>query len=229
MLGVMANGWTWYRDPWVWDEFDRLANDGFFKGFDRVAFYGASMGGYAACAFAAASPGCEVVAISPQSTLDKNVVPWETRYKIAWDRDFSGAYGDAATASRAAQQVTILFDPYEPLDRGLPPPMHGCCGPHCWATGLARPCHRWGSCRRWFWRPLTAGLRRRNFTDFCACATALPAISVNCSYAHLIGADRSWRAGLALGFCAKATIDLSGKRWPGFKRRSADGYCLTGA
>ncbi|MGB7268047.1 MAG: hypothetical protein WBC90_00850 [Albidovulum sp.] len=118
MLGVMANGWTWYRDPWVWAEFDRLASDGFFKRFDRVAFYGASMGGYAACAFAAASPGCEVVAISPQSTLDKSVVPWETRYKIAWDRDFSGAYGDAATASRAASQVTILFDPYEPLDRG---------------------------------------------------------------------------------------------------------------
>lgn len=117
MLGVMANGWTWYRDPWVWAEFDRLAAEGFFARFDRVAFYGASMGAYAACAFAAAHPGCEVVAISPQSTLDKSVVPWETRYKTAWASDFGGKYGDAAEASRSAGRVSILFDPYEPLDR----------------------------------------------------------------------------------------------------------------
>jgi hypothetical protein len=117
MLGVMANGWTWYRDPWVWAEFDRLEAEGFFARFDRVVFYGASMGGYAACAFSVASPGCDVVAISPQSTLDKSVVPWETRYKTAWDRDFTGRYGDAAMVSRTAGRVAILFDPYEPLDK----------------------------------------------------------------------------------------------------------------
>lgn len=116
MLGVMANGWTWYRDPWVWAEFDRLAAEGFFARFRRVVFYGASMGGYAACAFVPACPGADVVAISPQSTLDRALVPWETRYRAAWGRDFSGRYGDAAEASRAAGRVTILFDPYEPLD-----------------------------------------------------------------------------------------------------------------
>lgn len=118
MLGAMAGGWTWYRDPWVSDEFDRLAAEGFFAQFNRVVFYGASMGGYAACAFSAACPGADVVAISPQSTLDKTIVPWETRYKVAWDRDFSGKYGDAAQASHAARKVTILYDPYEPLDAG---------------------------------------------------------------------------------------------------------------
>lgn len=116
MLGVMANGWTWYRDGWVSDQFDQLAAAGFFKGFTRVVFYGASMGGYAACAFVAACPGADVVAISPQSTLDRRLVPFETRYKSAWDRDFSGKYGDAAEASKAAGRVTILHDPYEPLD-----------------------------------------------------------------------------------------------------------------
>jgi hypothetical protein len=118
MLGVMAGGWTWYRDPWVAQEFDRLAASGFFAQFERVVFYGASMGGYAACAFSAACPGADVVAISPQSTLDKAQVPWETRYKVAWDRDWSGKYGDAAEASRAARRVSILYDPYEPLDAG---------------------------------------------------------------------------------------------------------------
>ena len=116
MLGVLAGGWTWYREPWVYQQFDDLRDAGFFDQFDRVVFYGASMGGYAACAFSPAAPGCEVVAISPQSTLDKSVVRWETRYKAVWGKDFSGPYGDAAEVSKAAKRVSILFDPYEPLD-----------------------------------------------------------------------------------------------------------------
>ena len=116
MLGVLAGGWTWYREPWVCEQFDDLQANGFFSGFKRVVFYGASMGGYAACAFSPAAPGCDVVAISPQSTVDKTIVPWETRYKAVWGRDFSGKYGDAAKVSSAAGQVSILYDPYEPLD-----------------------------------------------------------------------------------------------------------------
>ena len=116
MLGCMANGWTWYRDPWVSAEFDALASSGFFRRFERVVFYGASMGGYAACAFSGAAPGADVVAISPQSTVDKTVVPWESRYKTVWGADFSGKYGDAALASAAARRVTLLYDPFEPLD-----------------------------------------------------------------------------------------------------------------
>lgn len=116
MLGVMAAGWTWYRDPWVPDQFAALAAEGFFARFSRVVFYGASMGGYAACAFVGACPGADVVAISPQSTLERGLVPWETRYRTAWGRDFSGPTGDAAVASAAARRVTLLYDPYEPLD-----------------------------------------------------------------------------------------------------------------
>lgn len=116
MLGVTAAGWTWFRDPWVVAEFDRLRDTGFFARFGRVVFYGASMGGYGACAFSAACPGADVVAISPQSTLDRGLTPWETRYRTAWGRDFTGPYGDAAQASQSARRVTLLYDPYEPLD-----------------------------------------------------------------------------------------------------------------
>ena len=118
MLGVMANGWTWYRDDWVGEQFDALAAQAFFHRFKRVVFYGASMGGYAACAFSGAHPGATVVAISPQSTLDKAIVPWETRYKTAWNSDFTGRYGDAALVSGAADRVLLFYDPYEPLDAG---------------------------------------------------------------------------------------------------------------
>lgn len=116
MLGVTAAGWTWFRDPWVIAEFERLREEGFFGRFRRVVFYGASMGAYAACAFSGACPGADVVAISPQSTLDRTVVPWETRYATAWGRDFSGPTGDAVTASLGARRVVLMYDPYEPLD-----------------------------------------------------------------------------------------------------------------
>lgn len=118
MLGVLAGGWTWYREPWVAQTFDRLRDEGFFDRYKRVVFYGASMGGYAAAAFSAACPGADVVVMSPQSTLDKSMVPFETRYHAAWGFDYSGPYGDAAQSSRTARAVTILFDPYEPLDSG---------------------------------------------------------------------------------------------------------------
>ncbi|KIC15036.1 hypothetical protein [Leisingera sp. ANG-Vp] len=112
MLGVMANGWTWFRHPEVTARFEALRDSGFFAQFKRVVFYGASMGGYAAAAFAAAAPGSTVFAISPQSTLDKTLVPWEMRYKKVWDRDFSGPFGDAALASQDAGDVHIMYDPY---------------------------------------------------------------------------------------------------------------------
>ncbi|WP_323775597.1 hypothetical protein [Leisingera sp.] len=112
MLGVMANGWTWFRHQEVSAKFEALRDSGFFAQFSRVVFYGASMGGYAAAAYAAAAPGSTVFAISPQSTLDKTLVPWEMRYKKVWDRDFSGPFGDASLASQAAGDVHIMFDPY---------------------------------------------------------------------------------------------------------------------
>ncbi|MDM7458780.1 MAG: hypothetical protein P3W94_005390, partial [Paracoccus sp. (in: a-proteobacteria)] len=116
MLGVLAGGWSWYREPWVAEQFLRLRDEGFFSTYRRVVFYGASMGGYAAAAFSAACPGADVVAISPQSTLDRKLVPWETRYRTAWGYDYSGPFGDAAQVSAEAARVTILYDPYERLD-----------------------------------------------------------------------------------------------------------------
>lgn len=118
MLGVMAEGWTWYRDPWVFDEFDRLRDSGFFRRFRHVIFYGASMGGYAALSFSSACPGAQVVAFSPQTTLDKRIVPWESRYKAAWGYDYSGRYGDAADMTAPAHRVSLFYDPYMPLDKG---------------------------------------------------------------------------------------------------------------
>lgn len=116
MLGVMASGWTWYRDDWLFAQFDNLVRDGFFARFRRVVFYGASMGGYGACTFARAVPGADVVAISPQSSLDPALVPWEQRYRKGAERDFRGAYGDGAAGIATAARVFVFYDPYQAAD-----------------------------------------------------------------------------------------------------------------
>lgn len=116
MLGMMAHDWTWYRDRDVLDFFDRLRDQGFFKQFDKVVFYGASMGAYAAASFSAAAPGATVIGISPQATLDREVASWETRYHKAWKRNFNGRYGYAPDLVRHAEAVHLFFDPRAPLD-----------------------------------------------------------------------------------------------------------------
>jgi len=116
MLGLMAHGWTWYRDDAVFDFFDRLRDEGFFERFEKVVFYGASMGAYAAANFSAAAPGSTVIMISPQATLDRQIAAWETRYHKAWIRDFDGRYGYAPTHVQAAETAHLFYDPRMPLD-----------------------------------------------------------------------------------------------------------------
>lgn len=116
MLGMMAHGFTWYRDEAVYEFFDRLRDEGFFDQFKNVVFYGASMGGYAAAAFSAAAPGANVVLISPQATLSRDDAAWETRYHKAWRRDFNGPYGYAPDMIAKASKVFLFYDPVAPLD-----------------------------------------------------------------------------------------------------------------
>ncbi len=115
-LGLMAHDWTWYRDEDVFDFFDRLRDEGFFKGFDNVVFYGASMGAYAAATFSAAAPGATVIAISPQATLSRDIAGWETRYVKAWKRDFSSRYAYAPEMVKSADKMFLFYDPTYQLD-----------------------------------------------------------------------------------------------------------------
>ncbi len=116
MLGMMAHGWTWYRDEAVFDFFDRLRDEGFFDQFDKVVFYGASMGAYAASVFSSAAPGATVICISPQATLDREVASWETRYRRAWHRNFSSRYGYGPDMVAAASEVSLFYDPRMAVD-----------------------------------------------------------------------------------------------------------------
>lgn len=115
-LGFMAHGPTWYRDEAVFDFFDKLVAENFFDQFDRVAFYGTSMGGYAAAAFSAACPGATVLAINPQATMDRDRAGWDHRYRRSWRHNYYSRYGYAPEMAKSAEKVWVFYDARMPQD-----------------------------------------------------------------------------------------------------------------
>ena len=110
-LCVIADGETWFRDPAVFAFFDRQVDDCFFDEYDQVLFYGAGMAGYAACAYSVASPGAQVLAVSPRATLSPARVPWERRNPDTKRMDFTSRYGHAPDMVQGAAAVWLLVDP----------------------------------------------------------------------------------------------------------------------
>ncbi len=118
LLGVQIRRVDWFRDADLIAALERLRDDGFFARFRQVAFYGASMGGFGALAFAPLAPGCTVLAFAPQRSLDRTLCPFETRYRYARNvTDWTLPYSDAAAGVQAAGHVHIAFDPKLDLDR----------------------------------------------------------------------------------------------------------------
>lgn len=110
-LCLIADGPTWYRDKRVWGYVDRLIDDGFFEDFDKVTFFGAGMGGHAACAYAVAAPGATVLAIRPVATLDPDIAGWDDRFAEARRLDFRSRFGYGPDMIDGAAQVFVLYDP----------------------------------------------------------------------------------------------------------------------
>jgi len=116
-LGILSFDANWFRDDVMFDYLENLRDQGFFKRFKRVVFTGTSMGGYAACAFCGLAPGATVVSYSPQSTLKKDLVPWEKRFNRGRQQDWSGRYADAAALTATAEKVYLCYDPYMTGDK----------------------------------------------------------------------------------------------------------------
>jgi hypothetical protein len=124
-LGVMAHVGDWYRDAGLIDRITRLRDEGFFDGYDRVVFAGVSMGAYAALVFASLVPGAHVIAINPQTTLDPDLVPWETRYATGRRQDWTLPLADAAALTQDLGRVNLFLDPYHALDQKHVDRLHG--------------------------------------------------------------------------------------------------------
>ena len=108
---VIADGATWFRDPAVYSYFDRLVDDTFLEDFDQVLFFGAGMGGYAACAYSVSAPGAQVLALNPRATLDPLQTGWDRRDIAARKLDFTSRYGYAPDMLEGAAHVTVIHDP----------------------------------------------------------------------------------------------------------------------
>lgn len=116
LLSFFCDGQTWFRDQAIYRYLDRLVDDGFFEDFDQVIFYGAGSSGYAACAYSVASPGAQVLALSPQATLDPRVAEWDDRFRRKRRISFTDRYGYAPDMLDAAERATIIYDPRVEMD-----------------------------------------------------------------------------------------------------------------
>ncbi|MBW0159191.1 hypothetical protein [Sedimentimonas flavescens] len=116
-LGIISQRPDWLRDAELITFFQEQADRGFFQRFARVTFAGTSMGGFGALTFSALSPGATVIAFSPQSTLDRALVPWERRFAKGRGADCSLPYGDAAQSIATASKVWLIYDPFNAPDR----------------------------------------------------------------------------------------------------------------
>ncbi|GAB4274016.1 MAG: hypothetical protein Kow0013_28020 [Pararhodobacter sp.] len=115
-LTLLAHEDTWFRDPAVYGFFDRQIDDAFFEDFDHVVFYGAGMCGYAAAAFSVSSPGCTVLALAPQATLDTDLADWDHRFRKARRLDFTSRFGFAPDMCEGASRVFLVYDPIQQVD-----------------------------------------------------------------------------------------------------------------
>ena len=116
VLTIISHGRTWYRDAEVIEFFDELTDDGFFDDFENVVFLGSDVRGYAAAAYSVAAPGSTVFLVSPLATLDRDITPWETRFRSDRKLSFGPRYGYAPGMLDAAGKVFVISDPTETLD-----------------------------------------------------------------------------------------------------------------
>ena len=116
-FSVISRRKDWYRDPQIIDELRRRAEQGFFSRYKKVVMAGTSMGGFAAMAFSSLVPGCIVLAYSPQSTLDRELVPWEERFDMGRERNWSLPHSDASFEIQSAKKVYVIYDPFFEPDK----------------------------------------------------------------------------------------------------------------
>lgn len=117
VLGVKRVATDWYRSPELHRLFRTLQSTGWFTAFEQVMFYGPSMGGYAALAFAACAPGCTVLAMHPQSTMAPDKVWFDQRFAGARAGRWQGDLVDGAEGAALARRVYVCYDPWQIKDR----------------------------------------------------------------------------------------------------------------
>ncbi len=116
-LGVMPYQLHWYRDQELMDRLEEIGQSDFFQPFEKVLFTGASMGAYGACAFAKICPGANVLAFSPQNTLDPKVQNYDRRYPHGIRQNWDGRFCSAREGILNANKAYLVYDPLVKPDK----------------------------------------------------------------------------------------------------------------
>jgi len=140
ILGVQSHSKNWFRSPAAPDLLREFVKVGFFNHFDAIVLIGASMGGFAALNFAPLIPRARVIALSAQSTMNKDIAPFEARFPFAvrksnWQEP---AFLDAAHATPHIPAAALLYDPRTPEDAQHAARLHA---PHIQTLRLPHATH----------------------------------------------------------------------------------------
>ncbi len=117
VLGVKSKQLDWFRGKDLHEFFRSETVSLFFSSFEKVVFYGGSMGGYGSLAFSDACPGAIVIAMAPQSTLSEELVPWEKSFLLGRKQNWSGDFIDGKIGALKAKKVYAIYDPFVSGDR----------------------------------------------------------------------------------------------------------------
>ncbi|MEM9717003.1 MAG: hypothetical protein AAF826_10855, partial [Pseudomonadota bacterium] len=114
VLGVQCDKKNWFRMTPAPELLDGLSNTGFFDFFERIVFIGSSMGGFAALSFAPLVPKADVIVWSPQTSLSKQICPFEDRYPYGFRiSDWTTKpYLDAVASVPFSGKIFVLYDPF---------------------------------------------------------------------------------------------------------------------
>ena len=116
MLHVAARRRSWFRSDAMFSYFDELADEAFFDAYDRVIFYGAGPGGYAAAIYSVTAPGARVVLVEPMASVERSRVSWDNRFYQDLLSDLGPRYPCAPEMVEAAEAAFVLYDPSRALD-----------------------------------------------------------------------------------------------------------------
>lgn len=112
ILGIKPKFVDWYRGKCLHSFFRCQEFKKFAGQFEKVTFYGSSMGGFAALTFSDALPGANVIAFNPQSTLDPTLTAWDDRYPQGNKQHWGGDFNDAAKFCKRAKMIYLAYDPF---------------------------------------------------------------------------------------------------------------------
>ncbi|WP_341861082.1 hypothetical protein [Gymnodinialimonas sp. 57CJ19] len=117
LLSILSVGRTWFRDAFVEEMLQNLAQEGFFSSYKEVLILASGPDcGHAAARAARFVPGAKVLLSRPAAAISARHAPFETRFTADRRTDPDTPLPLGPEALRHAASTMILFDPIHTLE-----------------------------------------------------------------------------------------------------------------